>query len=73
MKTYKELIANLIAEYQAKVERCDEYISALVAEIRDYKNRGSEIPETFYETKKIQITARQCYIQFIADLEVLSC
>ena len=63
----------LINECQAKIELCDKQIGKINEDIRSYRNVGTHAPEYLFEEKKVHNAQRQCYVQFIADLETLSC
>ena len=68
MKTQK-----LIEEYKIKVSRLDNLIESILLEFKIIERNGSSAMtiEEWTNVKRVADAQRQCYIQFIEDLETI--
>lgn len=70
----KQKIDSLVKEYESKISDCDKLIQDYTSQIRLSRHGASDSAYTIEELaheRRIQDTRRQCFIQFIKDLENL--
>ena len=65
---------NLIKEYKLKIEACDKEITLKTQQIRECRNSCNtedwiNMTADFAEDRRIINTRRQCYVQFVVDME----
>ncbi len=60
----------LIKNYQEKVEICDIKLKSIAENMRECRRgEGPWDKDELITDRKIEATQRQCYIQFISDIE----
>lgn len=71
IQIYTEMeMKKLIAEYTAKINQCDKNIAEFSEAARVAKSQGLTVSmESHYESRHDENIRRQCYVQFIKDLE----
>ena len=71
LQIYREMeMEKLIAEYTAKINQCDKNIAEFFFFFWVAKSQGLTVSmESHYESRHDENIRRQCYVQFIKDLE----
>ncbi len=60
----------LIQQYKEKIELCDNRLESIAKNKRELRHgKGPWDKEELIQDRKIESAQRQCYVQFVSDLE----